>query len=105
MRYLLNSPVLTSYGEWRFEGPISLETARDFVAADFVSAIGHEGSAKILSALLDREIPVNRVAVTMQPGDKALVLRLKTRLPEGVVLDADTLSSLDWELALLSRVR
>lgn len=105
MRYLLNSPVLTSYGDWRFEGPVSLEAAQTFVSAGFVSAIGHEGSAQVLSALLGVAVPVNRIAIAMQPGDEALVLRLKTRLPEGEVLDARTLSTLDWELSLLSRVR
>ena len=32
------------------------------------------------------EIPANRVSVAMAPGDQALVLRLRERLPEGKVL-------------------
>ena len=34
------------------------------------------------AALLGVDVPVNRIAVVMQPGDRALVLRLQARLAE-----------------------
>lgn len=103
MLYLLNSPVLTAYGRWRFDGPIAQEQARQLAAGAFVSAIGHPAAAALLTHILGREVPVNRVAVTLQPGDQALVLRLLARLPEGAVLDAAALAAVPWELGLLSR--
>lgn len=102
--YLLNSPIITAYGDWRLEGPISLDSARHEVESGFVSAIGHEGSAAALSALLGVQVEVNRVAIQMEVGDRALVLRVKARLPEGMILDAKAMEDFPWELSLLRRL-
>ncbi len=101
--YLLNSPVLTDHGLWRFS-PLETECARELASGGFISAIGHEGAARLLSEVLGMEVPVARIRATLAPGDEAIVLRLRERLPEGAVLDADALRALPWELSLLERL-
>lgn len=103
MTYLLNSPVLTSYGEWVFEGPVGVERAREVIRDGFVSAIGHQVTADFLKGLLGIDVPLNRVRVEMKPGDIAVVVRVLDRLPEGKVLTADEIARVPCELGLLVR--
>jgi len=103
MLYLLNAPILTSYGYFLFE-KITVEEAKEIIRnerEDIVSAVGHEATAKIMSSLLDYPVIANRVAIIMEKGDKAIVFRLLERLPEGKVLSEEELTQLPYELGLL----
>ena len=102
--YIINAPILTAYGNWQFEGPITKSEALYLLKNDFVSAIGHSGSADLLTDFLSIPIPVNRIEVVMQPGDRALILRLLSRLPEGKVLKYHELALCPFELGLLTRI-
>ena len=54
------------------------------IPADVVSAIGHADTAAVVSAILGREIPMNRVSISLQTGDVLYVAQLMGgRLPEG----------------------
>jgi len=80
---------------------ISVEEAKKIVSkAKWESAVGHEGSAIILSELLGVKIPVERKSVFLKRRDKGLHFFLKKRLPEGAVLSTEELRKLDFWLVL-----
>ena len=106
MIYLLNTPILTDYGVYEFKR-ISLESIKIHISiaeVKFTSAVGHQGTADLLSNLLGIPVPMNRIAIKMEEGDVALVFRLKNRLPEGTVLSESGLGKLDYEFGLLRRM-
>lgn len=100
--YILNTPVLTDYGIYKFE-KITLETARE-MAEDAISAVGHKGAAEALSRLLRITVSTNRRKVTMQPGDSAVVFKINERLPEGAILSAEDTLNMPFEFGRLERL-
>jgi hypothetical protein len=77
---------------------ITIEEAKEILKNSFVSAVGHEGTARVLSQLLDIEIPVNRITVFFNKGDIGIHFFLKQRLPEGKVLSEQELKQLSFWL-------
>ena len=104
MFYILNAPILTAYGRYNFVH-ISVSLAQELmIQEEFTSAVGHQGTAEIISRLVNINVSVNRITIKMQPGDSAIVFRLLERLPEGKVLSMEELKSLPYEFGLLERV-
>jgi hypothetical protein len=60
----------------------------------FVSAVGHQATAVLLTQLLGVLVPMNRITVKAQPGDILVHFVLKERLPEGKVLSYEELRQL-----------
>lgn len=59
-------------------------TADEVSKADFVSVIGHADTAAVVSSLLGKEVPANRVSISIGEGDVLYVAQLVGgRLPEG----------------------
>jgi len=80
----------------------SLEEAKALLKNGFTSAVGHEGTAQILSELLGVQVEYrkDRPSVFMKGGDKGLHFFLKKRLPEGVVLTSEEIKRLDYWLVI-----
>ena len=105
MVYLLNTPILTSYGHFEFSGPLSITEVKQALAGGYKSAIGHQATADLLSQLLEQPIEANREAIHMAVGDRAVIFRLKQRIAEGVVLSQQELGALPTEFSLLTKVK
>lgn len=92
---ILNGAIITADGEYSCR-TISLEEARELVqsAPGIISAVGHEATAEILTDLLEIEIGLNRINFHQKTGQQALIFKLNSRPPEGVILSGRKLKSL-----------
>ena len=102
--YLLNSAIITDYGEWRMRGPLSHDEARTLLPEAFISAIRHQGTCNVLHKVLNVNVPLADHPVCLKAGDAAIVLRLMGRLPMGSELTASQVEAVGYELALLERI-
>ena len=101
---ILNAPIITADGTFKME-TISCEGARELLNRDdFISAIGHASTADILTELLEIDIPVNRINFCQEIGQKAIIFKMKSRVPEGVILNKSEIEELGYEFKLLTRV-
>ena len=101
--YILNSPVLTNWGSykfWRYENDLN---ALDVTNA--VSAIGHFSTAEFLTQLLGIQVKLNRIEVRMDIGQKALVFILMgERSFEEKDLLLEEIDQRKYKLGILERV-
>ena len=90
MLYILNSATLPlkSGKEYTIKAKeLTIEEAKEILQAEpFISAVGHEATAKALTNVFGVEIPLNRIQIFLDKGDKLLSIILKKRLEEGKVL-------------------
>lgn len=108
MLYLLSAGVLPiPEGEQAviLVRPLSVEEATRLLRGEeFVSAVGHEGTARFLSRVLRFQVPANRLQVVLRPGDRAVRFLLGRRLPEGRVLSEEELAEYPYRFDLVERV-
>lgn len=100
---LLNTSIVTAYGQFTYQ-PITLEMAKNLVAGgDFQSAIGHAPTAEILTTLLGQPVPVNRIEYNQAVGEQAIVFKLNGRPPEGKILSIEEMKEIGFSFGLLER--
>jgi len=75
---------------------VSVQEARQLLANGFVSAVGHQSTAEIMSQVLGIPVPYCRAQVYLEPGDQAICFILKARPPEGRVLSKEELESIGY---------
>lgn len=84
---------------------INVEQARYLTADGFVSYIGHDSTATVLSEILGQEVKPNRVEFKFSPNGRAICLKLNGRLPEGRILALNELNEFGYTLYLMERTR
>lgn len=63
---------------------LDIDTVKKILTGHFISAIGHQDTANILSKLLEKEIPMNRISIQLETDDCVIVAQYSgSRLPEG----------------------
>ena len=74
--------------------PISVGEAKALLQQGFISAVGHESTASIISLLVGVEVPTNRIAIKLSRGDSLIVFQIGIRLAEGQVLSQEEVANL-----------
>jgi len=81
---------------------VTVDDVKRILSSEFVSAIGHEATAKIISSQLGISVQVNRVSIQLKAGDVLVVFQLLSRLPEGKVLTEDEMKQVPAKWFLVS---
>ena len=98
---VLNTTILTNDGEFTLK-TITLEEAKEILKGkEILSAVGHESTSQILTKLLEREIPLNRIQFKQEAGQKAICFKLLGRPEEGKILSLEDIKKIGYELKLL----
>ena len=101
---LFNGTVATTNGLYRIKD-IKLETAKNYIKQNgFISAIGHEATAEIMSDLFEIKIPMNRIQFQQEVGQWAIVFKLNQRPPEGEVLERKELERIGYSFKIMERL-
>lgn len=109
MLTLLNTSILTTYGEYSYTPTMPGEARKAATEAHasgtLQSAIGHQSTADILATLLGVPVPMNRMEYRQSPGpeDTALVFKLRGRPPEGVILSMADIEAIGYDFGFLVR--
>ena len=102
---LLNCGIVTG-GEGTYDyKKITVGEAKKEIKSGYISAIGHQSTATVLSTLLGQEIPANRIQFRQKTGQKAVVFSLKRRIEEGRILSAKEIEEVGYDMFLMTKVR
>lgn len=101
---LFNGTVATTNGLYRIKD-IDVDTAKRYVKQNgFISAIGHEATAEIMSDLLGLDILMNRIQFHQEIGQIVIVFKLKERPSEGELLNREELERVGYGLKIMERL-
>lgn len=105
MIYLINSPVITSFGSFTY-AETSVDEIRAILASEpYISAIGHEEIALLLSRILRIDVKVNRITLFQKLEDILIVIKPKPRLELGRKYSDTDIEEVGFELGLLTRFK
>jgi len=103
MIYIINSPVLTDFGTYTYT-PCSVEDVRNILYQnEWLSAIGYEATAQLLSELFGMKIPCNRIDIRQGLNDTLVVFKPLKRLEAGKIYSAKEIEDIGYEFGLLKK--
>jgi hypothetical protein len=77
---------------------IKPEEAKKLLTIDgFISAVGHESTANLLTQILGLQVYMNRIPIKLEENDILIVFQLMTRIPEGKILTEEELANLEYK--------
>ena len=88
-QYIANAFSLQMIGNLVKEGGVNISFVEvsdlcEIKEADAISAVGHPDTAAVISDLLGKEVPANRININLEKGDILYVAQIMGgRLPEG----------------------
>ncbi len=101
---IFNGTVATTNGLYRVSDLTTDEAKRVLAENGYVSAIGHESTAKIISELMGIDIPMNRINFEQMVDQKAVVFKLNRRPKEGSVLSREEVEKVGYSFKLMERL-
>lgn len=104
--FIMNTTIIINDGKYEMK-TISLEEAKKLISEnpEFISAIGHDSTASIISSVLGTEVPMNRINASFDtPGERALCFKLNSRPKEGAILSYEDLVEIGFSWKLLTRI-
>jgi hypothetical protein len=98
--------MLSSFPTYLRVREVSLEDVKKLLSCEsnFVSAVGHQATADLLTKLLNIQIPFNRVQISLNSNDILIVFQLQTRLEEGKILTEEELAKLQYKFLLVVNI-
>ncbi|NLI89458.1 MAG: YddF family protein [Epulopiscium sp.] len=101
---IFNGTVATTNGLYRISD-ISLNEAKLLLHKNgYVSAVGHESTAEIMSELMEMDIQANRINFIQMVGQKAVVFKLNRRPKEGSILTKEEVEQVGYSFKLMERL-
>ena len=88
-QYIANAFSLQMIGNLVKEGGVNISFTEisdlnEIKESETISAVGHPDTAAVISNLLGKEVPANRISISLQKGDILYVAQIMGgRLPEG----------------------
>jgi len=101
---ILNCAIATTDGIYEMSD-LSLEEAKKILSGEkgFISAIGHQSTAEILTELLGITVAVNRIQFQQLPNQTAVIFKLDSRPPEGKILSRQEIEKIGYSFKRLYR--
>lgn len=101
---ILNTTILTNDGVFALK-TVSIDEIKTLIkGADILSAVGHQTTADVLTELLNRPVPMNRIQYAQNVGETAICFKLNGRPEEGKILTKEEIESIGYEFKILTRI-